>query len=426
MGFPANTAQYEGTIETDITKPLVYDPFFTGAVKSGSAPTGSFAIALQRDGSTAGTGFLSFGGIPPVRTYGETVTAAFVRPKNSAKGQSEYIVMIDGFKIGSPGVSASSPALVRSEALIDSGTAVLLVPAEVAKAYNNLWNPATQDAPPMSVIISGKEYPIDPTDLRITTGGRSSSAVIASRKTILGDTFMRNVVSVFDVGAGQMRFASTNPAAGPEQAMAASAIRKRDLQGKAAMIETLKLADIVPTVLPEFSSDVTLKITYNGKDLGAGNELSKAETAASPALSITGPQSSKYTVVMFDPDAPKNAGQGIRQAAFLHAIATGVVPGSGTIDFGELAKAGVPYIGPGPPAASGLHRYIFAAFEEQSTGDNPTAATAMTVKSTSRRGFRIDDFMTTHQLKLSAATYMVVQAQYMAAPVGFVKPSQQR
>lgn len=180
-------------------------------------PSGSFAIALQKTASSGGSGYISFGGIPPVKTYGNTVTVRFIPPKNPGDGQTEYIVPLDGFRFtGSDTITKSAAPL---EGLIDSGTSVLLVPAAIARAYNALWDPATQDAPPLSVLIGGTAFALDQEDLRIKGPTGYSSAVMAARKTILGDTFMRNVVSVFEVSAGQMRFASTNPKTGPERAM---------------------------------------------------------------------------------------------------------------------------------------------------------------------------------------------------------------
>lgn len=216
LGLPANTANYRGTRETDLSMPVQYDPFFTSAMKNGAAPAGSFAIALQRDNSTAGQGYLSFGGIPPVRTYGAITNVKFAPPRVTPRThglQSEYTVRLDGFRFA--GIDATAYDY-SGEGLIDSGTSVLLAPAAIARSYNAQWDPNTQEAPPFSVVIGGREFPIDPADLKIKTSKGYASAVMPARKTILGDTFMRNVVSVFDIAGGQMRFASTNPQAGPE------------------------------------------------------------------------------------------------------------------------------------------------------------------------------------------------------------------
>lgn len=119
----------------------------------------------------------------------------------------EYTIPIENFKFtGSDLLSKNT----ISEGLVDSGTSVLLAPQAIAKAYNSLWNPETEPAPPFSVVIGGVDFTIDPEDLRMRTANGYVSAVVAARKTILGDTFMRNVLSVFDIGSGQMHFASTN------------------------------------------------------------------------------------------------------------------------------------------------------------------------------------------------------------------------
>lgn len=216
LGLPANTANYRGNRETDISMPVIYDPFFTSAMKNGAVPAGSFAIALQRDNATTGQGYLSFGGIPPVRTFGPSASVKFAPPRLTPRTrgqQSEYTIALDGFRFAGLDAAAYN---VTGEGLIDSGTSVLLAPAAVARSYNAQWDPNTDEAPPFSVVIAGREFPIDPSDLKIKTSKGFASAVMASRKTILGDTFMRNVVSVFDIAGGQMRFTSTNPKAGPE------------------------------------------------------------------------------------------------------------------------------------------------------------------------------------------------------------------
>lgn len=371
-------------------------------MKAGDIPNNFFAIALQRDKSEGG--YLSFGGLPPVKTYGSTVAIPFAPPRDLAKGQSEYTISIDGFVFGD--ATVAKPASPNIEALIDSGTSILLVPATVARAYNALWDPKAQDAPPLSIILGGKEFALDTRDLKITANGKTSSAVAASKKTIFGDTFMRNVVSVFDVVASQMRFISTNPASGAEnQNTDPPKLYKR------ANVD-LQQADIVPTVIAPFEPTAQLVVKYGQTEL-QGRELSKADTASAPKITLSG-TAAKYTIVMFDPDAPRNAGQGVKQAAFLHAIATGVTPGT-DLDFAELTRAGVPYRGPGPPPLTSLHRYIFVALEEGATSP-------ANVPATSRRSFKIEDFISASGMKLVGATYMVVQNTFGSAPTGFVKP----
>lgn len=235
LGFPANTANYAGPILTDISQPLIYDPIVTTAIKRNIIPRGIFAIALHRDESalqkrqnaaTIRGGFLSFGGVPTTTTYGDVVQVPMSNPRRGGE-RTEYDVEIDGFKFpGSDRVLSSTGGPTgafgtpggKIDALIDSGTSIMLAPPEVVQAYNRLWNPNQPGSqpPPLSIVIGGREFPIDPRDIKLVSrGGRAGTALQASRKVILGDTFMRNVVSVFDITGEKMRFASTNPAAGP-------------------------------------------------------------------------------------------------------------------------------------------------------------------------------------------------------------------
>lgn len=213
---------------TDVSKPVVYNPFFTSAVKAGLVADGSFAIALQRDAQFPGKGLLTFGGVPAIQTYGQSVAVRFAAPRTTPQNngeQSEYTVPLDGFKF--PGSEKTVASSTQVEGLIDSGTSVLLAPAAMAKAYNSLWDPMTQEAPPFSVLIAGQEFPIQASDLRIRTATGYQSAILPARKTILGDTFMRNVLSVFDVANSQMRFVSTNMKAGAANTIDAPMSRNR-------------------------------------------------------------------------------------------------------------------------------------------------------------------------------------------------------
>lgn len=74
-------------------------------------------------------------------------------------------------------------------------------------------------APNVGITISGTTFYINPLDMILgytnedgsvscISGVDDGGSDTADDVYILGDTFQKNVVSVFDVGAGQMRFAA--------------------------------------------------------------------------------------------------------------------------------------------------------------------------------------------------------------------------
>jgi hypothetical protein len=111
----------------------------------------------------------------------------------------------------------------------DSGTGPMILPKEVASAFNAGWSPAavydrtmgwqvqcTAKAPKFGVKINGTTLWVDSEDLVIAheksvPGTLCSSAVQQSSwpgGAMLGSSFLKSVVAVFDVGAAEIRFSS--------------------------------------------------------------------------------------------------------------------------------------------------------------------------------------------------------------------------
>ncbi|KAF2416403.1 acid protease, partial [Tothia fuscella] len=110
---------------------------------------------------------------------------------------------------------------------LDSGTTLLLLPKDIAKSVNDRFVPPAKfnprlgytvdcaaKAPKFGVKISGTTFWIDGKDLVLPAekAGEGCTSAIGESSwpggLILGAAFMRNVVSVFDVGAAEMRFAA--------------------------------------------------------------------------------------------------------------------------------------------------------------------------------------------------------------------------
>lgn len=93
--------------------------------------------------------------------------------------------------------------------------------------------------------------------------------------------------------------------------------------------------------------------------------------SASPSLSSSSPSSSSpdsttYTLVMTDPDAPSRADKSYSE--YVHHIVSGLKLNSEAADFAAIDfEAGnelLPYMGPAPPEGTGKHRYVYILFKE--------------------------------------------------------------
>lgn len=184
-----------------------------------------FSLALDRSGG----GQLAFGGLPPVSYTKSFASAPFqILQTSSPDGQVDnttsytfYTITVGGFAVGGASNAVNS---VTTQMIVDSGTTQNYVPEAVADAFNYAFNPppfykdaqgdyiisCTSKPPTFGVVIGGKTFTVDPRDLIINEGGRCISAIAstgASGTSILGHSFLKNVVAVFNVGGQVMQFA---------------------------------------------------------------------------------------------------------------------------------------------------------------------------------------------------------------------------
>lgn len=214
-----------------------------------------FSLALERT-TTGLAGYLALGGLPPVsyvpkfsktpllittlegypETYdyytitvdGWTLNCKTIAGKTSRKDKTQskeiakYIVR--------PLSSSHFPVLTLPQ--IDSGTDFSILPSHIAAPINAAFNPpailnlvtfnsdipCNAKAPLVGITIESQTFFIQPSDLILQQvdedGGVSCySAMIDGGDDvdegfyILGGSWMRNVLTVFDVGAGEIRIA---------------------------------------------------------------------------------------------------------------------------------------------------------------------------------------------------------------------------
>ena len=239
LAYPNATAAYPGT---DPSKdvicptannascgPIRYTPLISTIFEDHlSKPL--FAFAISR--STTRGGVMTIGGIPRLHnpqvnaTEGVVATVP-IQPLANTSVFVYYYVGINNFQY-----TGASPNAGQGQYLVDTGTSVNTFPSREAKAINALFDPpavfepsigagyyivqCNATAPQLGITIGGQTFYHNPQDLIIPApgvgDGRCWSAVQGSLATlvlpILGFTFLKNVLAVFDVGNTEMTFMS--------------------------------------------------------------------------------------------------------------------------------------------------------------------------------------------------------------------------
>ncbi|KAJ7881202.1 aspartic peptidase domain-containing protein [Mycena leptocephala] len=242
LAFAGITSVFNTTDPTKASRAnhIPYDPFFFTAVKQGVVTNPFFSLALNRGSPSPNStvdpnlGFIAFGGMPPVVLDKTAVTVPVQGYSTTTDDPSNakdavffyYTVDVDGYVF--PG--STKLATKNNNTILDSGTTLNLLPTKVAKAYNAQFSPkATFDqdsglyfvacnatVPTFSVTLGGKSFPIDARDQILNAGTDDDGNVVCISGTqdggpdtpenvfILGDVFLHNVVSTFNIQENEM------------------------------------------------------------------------------------------------------------------------------------------------------------------------------------------------------------------------------
>jgi len=234
FSFPALTSEYAGTNPTiDGTakaEQIVYNPIITTLIADGSIAAPLFSLAIERD-LEGPSGFLALGGVPPVNFVQNFTETPILLTKIEG-----FPVALDFYTIETQGFTVNGKVLTGStdttQYIVDSGTTLNYLPTNLANAVNAAFDPpavfSEEDgayivdcdavAPTFAVIINGTQFFHNALDLILPIGTERGKEVCISGVDdggddfredvfILGDTFQKNVVTVFDIGAGVMQFA---------------------------------------------------------------------------------------------------------------------------------------------------------------------------------------------------------------------------
>ena len=172
-------------------------------------------------------------------------------------------------------------------------------------------------------------------------------------------------------------------------------IQYKDSDKEVTMGNTLKVADTQEKPIVHFTlnlSDDHKKSSVKGGAGGAGQHVDESGSGSDSGASASqiSPED-RFTLILTDPDAPTKEDD--KWSEFCHCVVRNIKlneftlaetspskDGKNDIDsFGEKlttvdlqGEELVPYMGPGPPPKTGLHRYVFLLYKQQ-RGKQPDA-----------------------------------------------------
>ncbi|CAG7722520.1 unnamed protein product, partial [Allacma fusca] len=166
---------------------------------------------------------------------------------------------------------------------------------------------------------------------------------------------------------------------------------------------------VVPDVLDQAPSALAC-VKYGSLNVDQGNILTPSQVKHQPKVNYAASSEKFYTLIMVDPDAPSRITPLFRE--WLHWRVVNI-PGNNVTQGQTSAE----YRGAGPPKGTGLHRYVFAVFEQpsgQMSIDEPYLTADQ--KSASDRGkFSVKKFVSKYSLGNPVAGNFF-QAEWEAAP----------
>lgn len=239
FAYSTLTSAYSGTNPHNDQRggTQMYNTLFTNMYNlSLTAPI--FSLAIDRDPNNGGV--LALGGIPNIPHSPQWVSASIqsvgVFVGTTTPAYEFYTIQSDGFAVSAspatqfnPFYGTTSPhktnLIANGSVIVDSGTSLVYAPNSVADAVAAAFRPpATYDMntdayfvscsaipPVFGVSIAHKILFVNGADLIVPSSqGQCISGVQPNNGglTILGDVWMKNVLSVFDIGAEKMRFAA--------------------------------------------------------------------------------------------------------------------------------------------------------------------------------------------------------------------------
>lgn len=238
FAYSTITSAYRGTDPHQDQRgaTLTYNTLFTNMWNlSLIAPV--FSLVLDRDPNNGG--LLALGGIPDIPHspiwVSTPIQSVGVFAGTTTPAYEYYTIHSEGFAVSAlPSVqfgpvdtddARKTPLIENGTVVVDSGTSLLYAPNPVADAVADGFDPPAQfddtrgmyvidcDATPpvFGVSVSNKIFYVHPADMIVPSGAGDCISGVQPNNgglTILGDVWMKNVISVHDIGAEMMRFAA--------------------------------------------------------------------------------------------------------------------------------------------------------------------------------------------------------------------------
>ncbi|CAG7950886.1 unnamed protein product [Penicillium salamii] len=239
LAYPSITSAHPGNSTDNTTywyNRLPYDPLINTMHKEGKIEP-NFSLALARspqNQSTSFGGYLTLGGLPPVKydpEFAVTPVEFTDIPLNFTSGKrvlSYWTTTIDEVTFG-PSSNNLTTNSTKFKAFIDSGNYVTYLPSAVVEPINALFSPpatynedlkayvvdCSSKAPQFGLKLGNQTFFHNGSDLIFRVDGICVSSLFPSEKVSLGDVtvnilgvpFLKNVLTVFDFGNDEMRFA---------------------------------------------------------------------------------------------------------------------------------------------------------------------------------------------------------------------------
>ncbi|KAH8264054.1 hypothetical protein KR038_001973 [Drosophila bunnanda] len=199
------------SISVDNVKTLVQNMCSQGVIS-----TCKFAICMKGGGSSSRGGVVIFGSTD---TSAYTGSNSYTYTPVTKKGYWQFA--LEAFYVGSTRVSGIS------QAIVDSGTSLIAAPCAIYHRINKIigctetssgecWMKCSKEIPDFTFVINGKKFviPGNKMKMRVRTnkGNIVCISVVSCMGTdfwILGDPYMRNYCTVFDMANNKIGFASS-------------------------------------------------------------------------------------------------------------------------------------------------------------------------------------------------------------------------
>ncbi|EGO56300.1 hypothetical protein NEUTE1DRAFT_130304 [Neurospora tetrasperma FGSC 2508] len=188
------------------------DGFITELVNQKVLQSNIFAVTLGRASDPVNEGQITFGGVDPSKYTGDITYTNLAKDNRGA-----WIIPIDGFGFGGKKVTFQGRTTY-----IDTGTSFAFGPPADVTALHKLipgsttvdevtWYVPCSDSP-IEVTFSGVTYKISAKDWQAGSGTSCRSNIygreVVANGWLLGDVFLKNVYSVFDVDKKRIGFAA--------------------------------------------------------------------------------------------------------------------------------------------------------------------------------------------------------------------------